>query len=199
MRNRIASYLLVAFTAITSSLSADASELSKTLIRYQQSFTSEGVRYTMYWTGFHVDKMMIDDIYIVPKAIVNDRDQVVMNNNESTEVTINGEKWWSVPTECPMLVGIRYHHIETGNNAFVGAIVQNNFRNASMRLVDFSKYGRWEIRLPDDIAELLLDLAEGKTKYHVEDRGSIERMFQGKFMEKTNSTQLLPLKIYYYE
>lgn len=160
-------------------------------IKYQKTFTSGGKKYTIYWEG--TESNIVNNIYIVPDAEVYTRlGKQYVRTKANITPTINGKKMWPMSDDVPKLKKIIVHDLP-GNNDFIGALVYTWFQDGTGVLN--SEMVSWEIKLPDDIANEMLDLVDGKKKLKVISGGDLERMFFSDEMQFTTSSSLQSYKI----
>ena len=172
-------------------------------IKYQKSFYSEGKKYTMYWvsSSIYSDENAwmkanngVNEIYIVPDAIMEKYrgdQRVKMNNGNSLEFDSKGKRWWAQSSEVPKLTGIVLHELQNKGADFVGAIVRTGFAEDGKSSLS-SKGVEWEIKLPDDIANEMMDLVEEKTKFRVQEGNKLDKIFWGVNIKKVSTPSLQP-------
>ncbi len=137
------------------------------VVQYKKSFSSNGTQYTMYWVNptknGDASNKYVKEVYFVP-------------NGYQPKYQGSGE-------ECPpQLDKIRLHEVP-GQGAFVGAIVREKKTNQN--------WYKKEIKLPDAIANELMDLVEGKTRFKVIKNSPLDKMFYGANMAHSTSSALL--------
>lgn len=138
-------------------------EVSSEKVQYKRNFSSNGTQYTMYW--------------------VNPTKNGDQNNNYVKEVYLIPNGYQSSSEKCPpQLDKIRLHEVP-GQGAFVGAIVREKKANQNW-------YQR-EIKLPDEVANQLMDLVEGKTRFKVIKNSPLDKMFYGANMLHSTSSALM--------
>ena len=193
--------LIVAFFMFVTSVAAE--QLFEKDIKYQKTFTSGGKKYTMYWVCFSVyvdEKKELDaingvnEIFIVPDAeiITSRKGARIVSIKNGFNVTVNGKKMWIMSYDVPKLTKIILHEPK-GQEAFVGALVTAPFQDGSG--VWNERAGTWEIRLPDDIANEMMDLVKERTKFRVPEGNALDRIFWGANMGHSTSTSLQSYKI----
>lgn len=171
----------VGFILLTCGINTDAQSYKNTYTNsyinsevtqyiHPKTFTSNGVTYRMFWTNPSSYKKRdpapdyVREIYFVP--------------------TNFSPKYKTVQEEVPpRLIKIRLHEMSK-DNAFIGAIVEE-------KVTDQNWYV-FEIRLPDEVANLLMDLVKGRTKYKIVKSGTLDKMFGGANMEYLKTPGLLP-------
>ena len=84
---------------------------------------------------------------------------------------------------------VAYHDV---NTPFVGAVVEADIRKENEER--YGGYFLWEIRLPDDIANSMMDLAEGLTKWRVLEGRKLDKIFSGANMIFKTDSSLQGLK-----
>ena len=159
----------------TSSTPRRSSYVRPEVVQYQKTFTSGGKQYTMYYVhdekAENPNSKYVSEVYFVPKGY-----QPVKVSRANSD-----------DNRPPKLVGIIYHDLPNGKEFVGGKITE----------ITCDKYGhedsrKWvtkEIVLPPDIANGLMDLVKGRTKFVVPPKGAIARMFQN--MEATTSPSLM--------
>ena len=159
-------------------------------IQYQKSFTSGGVEYTMYWVDHGIgrnettssENNYVKEIYIVPNAYL-------ANGEVKSRGFKFGDGRYINPGSLPSLKTVAYHDV---NPPFVGAIVEADVRKENDE--EYGGYFSWEIRLPDDIANSMMDLAEGLTKWRVLEGRKLDKIFGGANMIFKTDSSLQGLK-----
>ncbi|MCM1339472.1 MAG: hypothetical protein NC191_07380 [Muribaculaceae bacterium] len=157
----------------TSSGNRVSSYVRPQYVQYEKAFSSNGKSYNMYYVYSSKDirpnNTSVSGVYFVPKGYQ----------------PINPGGYYEDYNHPPRLAGVRLHQLGNGRD-FVGAVVSEEVCDKDGKNGKFIKY---EIRLPDDIANGLMDLAEGKTKF--KPVTSIVKMFEGNSIQVTNSAELL--------
>lgn len=116
----------------------------------------------MYWVNiskvYDPSSVNVMDVYFVPS------DFVPFNKyHESTD------------RNCPpRLIGLVYHDLGTGKE-FVGAIVTEKKYFEHTKQVELWEY---EIKLPERISDLLMDLYKDRTKFRIGKKGRIAKIFE---------------------
>lgn len=159
-------------------------------IQYQKSFTSGGVEYTMYWVDHSIGRNQttssennyVKEIYIVPNAYL-------ANGEVKSRVFKFGDGRYINPGSLPSLKTVAYHDV---NPPFVGAVVKADIRKENNE--DYGGYFSWEIKLPDDIAQSMMDLVKGRTKWRVPVGGKLDKIFGGANMIFKTDSSLQGLK-----
>ena len=159
-------------------------------IQYQKSFTSGGVEYTMYWVDHNIgrnettsaERNYVKEIYIVPNAYL-------ANGEVKSRGFKFGDGRYINPGSLPSLRTVAYHDV---NTPFVGAVVEADIRKENEER--YGGYFSWEIRLPDDIANSMMDLAEGLTKWRVLEVRKLDQIFSGANMIFKTDSSLQGLK-----
>lgn len=151
------------------------------VVQYKRAFSSNGTQYTMYWVNStkngDANNNYVKDVYFVPSGYKP-------NNASSSREDDN------IP---PRLTGIRYHDLPNGKE-FVGAKVVEVKSDAKVGASSRKWYTK-EIRLPDEVANELMDLVKGRTKFQVVKGQALDKMFGGANMEVTTSAELLREKL----
>lgn len=154
-----------------SSTNSTSSYVKPEVVQFQKRFYSNGVQYTMYWVDpikkEKPNSNYVKEVYFVPKGYQPERSGTRTGHD------------YNCP---PELTGIRFHDLGEGKE-FVGAIVKEKKSNQNW-------YER-EIKLTEEIANDLMDLVKGRTKFQVPVNGSLDRMFGGVNMELTTSPELI--------
>lgn len=159
-------------------------------IQYQKSFTSGGVEYPMYWVDHNIgrnettsaERNYVKEIYIVPNAYL-------ANGEVKSRGFKFGDGRYINPGSLPSLRTVAYHDV---NTPFVGAVVEADIRKENEER--YGGYFSWEIRLPDDIANSMMDLAEGLTKWRVLEGRKLDKIFSGANMIFKTDSSLQGLK-----
>lgn len=127
-----------------------------------KKFTSGGKTYTMYWVNTgkedHPNSTNVADVYFVPADFV----------------PFNKYRESSDRNRPPCMDGLIYHDLGPGKE-FVGAVVFEEKYTDSTKEVEFWEY---EIQLPEQISDMLMDLYQGRTKFYIGDQGRIAKMFK---------------------
>lgn len=159
-------------------------------IQYQKSFTSGGVEYTMYWVDHNIgrnettsaERNYVKEIYIVPNAYL-------ANGEVKSRGFKFGDGRYINPGSLPSLKTVTYHDV---NPPFVGAVVKADIRKENNE--DYGGYFSWEIKLPDDIAQSMMDLVKGRTKWRAIVGGKLDKIFGGADMIFKTDSSLQGLK-----
>lgn len=147
-----------------------SSYLKPELVQYKKNFTMNGKKYTMYWVDFNKDinptSMGVREIYLVPSDFkpINPADDLHDCN-------------------CPARIERLILHDIPGKE-FLEAYVQEIKCDNNGYNKESHRYG---VRLPDDIANEIVYLACGNTKFSL--NKSLSQF------ESTTSEALSPLKV----
>ncbi|MDE6264981.1 MAG: hypothetical protein K2M11_07535 [Paramuribaculum sp.] len=142
--------------------------LSHDRVLLKKSFQSQGEWYDMYW---------VDDV----RPMSNDKETLYVK-----DVYIVPQKWMDKDGNGvyrvypPLLHRIFYHDIK---DEFVGALVKEKEDNQNTYC--------YEIRLPDDISNMLMDLVKGRTKFKIVPGQKLDRIFGGANMILVNIPDLI--------
>lgn len=135
---------------------------------YPKTIKSGNEEYRMYWVNTNREKdpsnKYIRDIYFVPVGY-------------TPKHSGSGEE------QPPRASKVIYHNMGKGDT-FLGVLVEE--------LATDQNWYKFEIRLPDEVADMLLDLIENKTTFNVMEGGPLYNMFQSERVERTSSRNLIP-------
>lgn len=115
------------------------------VVLYQKDFKAEGKNWTMYYTNERKAKSPtkhVLDIYLVPETYVQ-------------------KKYLGEDTTRPPAIAKLVYHDLGGDKDFVGALIKERIEQNDGSLTIASR----EIRLPDEIADEIMDLLDGTTKF----------------------------------
>ncbi len=182
-------------------------------VRYSETFTTGGTKYTVLWVGetfelkidferlkiqykeSDLDKY-VNAIYIIPNMESENRNGSVLYSMKQSFIKpiVNVKKYWTV-NEAPRVDKIILHE-PNGNSAsaFVGARVYCRFINDPKDVI-WGNLGTWEIRLPDDVANRMMDLVKGRTKFKVIPGSDLDKIFGGSNMGYSTSNSLEGVRI----
>ncbi len=144
----------------------------------------------MYWVDHNIgrnettsaERNYVKEIYIVPNAYL-------ANGEVKSRGFKFGDGRYINPGSLPSLRTVAYHDV---NTPFVGAVVEADIRKENEER--YGGYFSWEIRLPDDIANSMMDLAEGLTKWRVLEGRKLDKIFSGANMIFKTDSSLQGLK-----
>lgn len=114
------------------------------VVLYQKDFKAEGKNWTMYYTNEEKVKepKFVSKIYLVPETYVQ-------------------KKYLEEDTTRPPAIAKLVYHDLGGDKDFVGALIKELKEENDGSLSTASR----EIRLPDEIANEIMDLLDGTTKF----------------------------------
>ena len=144
----------------------------------------------MYWVDHSIGRNQttssennyVKEIYIVPNAYL-------ANGEVKSRGFKFGDGRYINPGSLPSLKTVAYHDV---NPPFVGAVVKADIRKENNE--DYGGYFSWEIKLPDDIAQSMMDLVKGRTKWRVPVGGKLDKIFGGANMIFKTDSSLQGLK-----
>lgn len=133
------------------------------IIQYKQDFTMNGKKWTMYWTDevkkVRKDKNIINSIYFVPEDF---------KPIYSSSITIENSP--------PSLFKLIYHNLGDLENKDFASVITNE--TICEEKGQNTQYVQREFRIPDEIANKLVDLLVGDTELKTTPALSAENIFQ---------------------